>query len=575
MGYNDIRAEEGVSRRKFLMGGALLASSAVIGAGLAGCSPSTSDSSSSAAGSGDTSWDKEADIVVVGTGTVAVAAMAASHYGAGKIIVLEKTDLFGGTTIFSGQGMGIPLCHVHGDNAANDTMEAVLEYYKNASGGRADLSVGEAFATNGDRFVTWMEETYGMTFGFTVGEGFFGDYYDPVEGYLGIGRNPISVTSIEGENEGTTAWTYFNKRIMADENTELLLGTPATSLVTDENGAVIGVVANDGSSDIRIKANKAVILGTGGFEHNAHMRQQYLSMPLIGLQSCEGNTGDGHKMGMKVGADVAYMDRCWGLPHVYLGDKNPREMVLNNEAIATLGVGSDAVFDAASYRGFPGSVVVNAKGRRIGNECSSYDTFNRSFGVFDSGDNDQPNIESYLVFDATYVPSFGRFAGAGEDGTLPEAYVKADSLEELADKLGIEKETFVSEMAAFNENASQGVDPVFHRGEHEYDINTTGGFMAKSGRDVSGDNPVLSPVSTPPFYGVKYVPGTFGTNGGLRIDAHSQVLSVDGEPIAGLYAVGNCSSGVAGGCYAHGGFTVGSGSVMSWVAVRHILGIED
>ena len=560
-----------ISRRNFFATGALMAGS-VTTLGLSGLVSSTAYAAENTEGE---SWDKEADIVVVGSGTVAVAAMTARYYGADKVIVLEKTGAFGGTTAVSGQGMGIPLCHVHGEDAASDSLEDVLTYYQVASGGRADLSVGESYAINGDKFVSWMEEAYGMTFGFSMGNGFYGDYYDPQPGSLGVGRNPINVVAIEGEDESASAWSFFKKSIEADENTELLLNTPATDLVTDSTGAVIGVIANDGVNDIRIKANKAVILGTGGFEHNPDMRRQYLSMPLIGLTSCEGNTGDGHKMGMKVGADVAYMDRCWGLPQIYLGEEDPNEMILSGETINTLLQRDQGIYDPNMYRGFPGSVIVNSKGRRIGNECASYDTYNRSFGTFDSGDNAQSNICSYLIFDSTYSPAFGTIPGADEDGNLPAAYIQANSLEELADALEIDKEGFLAEMEAFNENAAQGIDPVYHRGENEYDKNTTGGFMAMTGRDTSSANPVLSPVSTAPFYGVKYVPGTFGTNGGLRIDANSQVVSVNGEPIHGLYAVGNCSSGVAGGIYAHGGFTVGSGSVMSWVAVRHILGIED
>ena len=92
-----------------------------------------------------------------------------------------------------------------------------------------------------------------------------------------------------------------------------------------------------------------------------------------------------------------------------------------------------------------------------------------------------------------------------------------------------------------------------------------------SGRDLPSMS--LGPVATPPFYGAVYVQGTCGTNGGLTVDANSQVLNVWGEPIAGLYAVGNCSAGVSGGAYCGGGMTVGAGAVMSWVAVRHMLGV--
>lgn len=165
------------------------------------------------------------------------------------------------------------------------------------------------------------------------------------------------------------------------------------------------------------------------------------------------------------------------------------------------------------------------------------------------------------------------FVGTFVLSTPSEDYwVKGDTLEEVAEKLGIDVEGFVKEMEAFNANVEQGVDPKFHRGEHDYDRNTLGTYLGFTGADSGTPNPFLSPMVNPPFYGIKYAPGTFGTCGGVRVNKNSQALDVNGEPIQGLYAVGNCSMGVAGGNYAHGGITVGQGSVMSYVAVRHILG---
>ena len=147
--------------------------------------------------------------------------------------------------------------------------------------------------------------------------------------------------------------------------------------------------------------------------------------------------------------------------------------------------------------------------------------------------------------------------------------MQADTLEELAGKLGIDPAGLTAEIAAFNENAVKGTDPVYHRGEKHLDINTTG-VMAGSRTDLA--NPVLAPLATGPFYGAIYVPGTCGTAGGLTINENAQVVNTAGEPIEHLYAVGNCSSGVSGGTYVHGGISLGSGGVMSWVAVNHAMG---
>ena len=157
---------------------------------------------------------------------------------------------------------------------------------------------------------------------------------------------------------------------------------------------------------------------------------------------------------------------------------------------------------------------------------------------------------------------------AADPSEVPAHFVMADTLEELAEKLGIDAAGLAAEIATFNENAAKGVDPVYHRGEKHLDINTTG-VMAGSRTDLA--NPVLAPLATGPFYGAVYVPGTCGTAGGLTINENAQVVNVNGEPIEHLYAVGNCSSGVSGGTYVHGGISLGSGAVMSWVAVNHVL----
>ena len=156
------------------------------------------------------------------------------------------------------------------------------------------------------------------------------------------------------------------------------------------------------------------------------------------------------------------------------------------------------------------------------------------------------NIPAYFICDAACWATYslpGHTVGAvgdGEDSYFNETYggeasdpsevpahfVKADTLEELAEKLGIDAAGLAAEIATFNENAAKGVDPVYHRGEKHLDINTTG-VMAGSRTDLA--NPVLAPLATGPFYGAVYVPGTCGTAGGLTINENAQVVNVNGE----------------------------------------------
>jgi hypothetical protein len=226
--------------------------------------------------------------------------------------------------------------------------------------------------------------------------------------------------------------------------------------------------------------------------------------------------------------------------------------------------------DAFAPRGFPHSIIVNHKGRRFADESTMYATFNRAFGVYDTGTMEFVNIPGYWIADSNYAETF-LFPGYAPAEALPEFVVKADSLEELADLLGIDKANLLDEVAAFNANAAEGLDPVWHRGK-PVSVNTLtmmGQYMLLPGAILP--TTVLGVVEKPPFYACRYVPGMMGgTRGGLKINENAQVVDVDGKPITGLYATGNCSSGVA--AYWAGGATLGQGSVMGYVAAKHICG---
>lgn len=552
--------KNGFSRRSFLRGSALLAASATgVTLGLAGCAPNGGVDSDGAS----TSWDEECDVLVVGTGTASIAAVAASRYGAESVIVLEKSEaMFGGTTATSGQGMGIPLTDAAKKAGVEDSEEEVLRYYRSATKGRFDESVARSYIENGNKFLAWTTEEFGFKWDFTSPA--FQDYFEPCEGFLAYGRGSLSVTEINGEKNESGVWAILQQAIQDDERSKLLMGTAATELVV-EDGRVVGVIAESKGKQLRIRAAKGVVLGTGGFDYNDDMRKEFLPFPLFVTNAAQGNTGDAQRMGMSIGAAVAHMDCSWGVPCFLPDGQDPAEMIANNEIAFTF-TGNDW----AMYRGKPGAVVVNGQGRRFGDEAQVYGVFNLDFGQFSSAQSGYPNIPAFFVCDSTYTAAYPLPGQAAAGDPLPEFFVQADTLEELAEKLGIDADGLMAEMAEFNEYAREGKDPRFGRGEKSIDVNTSG-LYAGSRTDIP--NPCLSPVETGPFFGAVYVPGTCGTCGGLKINENAQVVRYGGEPIEGLYAVGNCSSGVSGGKYLHGGMTVGSGSVMSWVAARHILGV--
>ena len=558
-------AKRGLTRRDALKGAAV-AGLGILGAGaLAGCAPQGGEGAQpgqQAAGTDAKAWDKEVDVLVAGTGTAVHAAIACSEFGSGSILLVEKDPaMFGGTSATSGGGYALALLGFNEDEGIADTREQVLEYMKLVADGRMDEDVQAAFVDNADEFCQFVLKTHGWSKWGHINQA-FGDYYELYAGSLpqAFGRGSWYPFDAEGKNlMAPDQWAVYREYVGAHDNIELVMGTSVESLVV-EGGAVAGAVLSDGT---KVKAG-AVVLGTGGFEHNEDMRRFYLPFPYYRSNGSVNNTGDAQRMGAKVGAQLAYMDTVFGNPYFDTQKEwQPGAFRYDN-------AGSDAF----APRGFPHSLMVNHKGKRFCDESTMYDTMNRAFGTYDTGTMEYANIPGYWICDSAYTSTF-LLPGYATPDALPEFVFKFDSLEELADGMGIDKEALQAEIAAFNENAAQGADPVWHRGEKAVSANTMAmmsALMTLPG--ATAPQSVLGTVDQPPFYCCRYVPGMMGgTRGGLHINENAQVLDVDGEPIGGLYATGNCSSGVAG--YWAGGATLGQGSVMAYVAAKHITGTAD
>jgi len=140
-------------------------------------------------------------------------------------------------------------------------------------------------------------------------------------------------------------------------------------------------------------------------------------------------------------------------------------------------------------------------------------------------------------------------------------FIKADTIEELAQKCGINPEKLKATIDRFNGFVEKGIDEDFGRGNTAYD-NYYG--------DPTYKNPNLGKLEKPPFYAVKVYPGDLGTSGGMLTDEYARVLK-NGKPIPGLYAAGNCSATVMGRTYPGPGATLGAAMVFSYIAAKHII----
>lgn len=542
-----------MSRRDALKGAAAV-SAAALGAGaLAASRDALADESPAEA------WDEEVDVLVAGTGTAIHAAIACSELGAGSVLVVDKSEgAFGGTSGVSGGGYALALLDWNADEGIEDTREDVLAYMRAAGDDRMDEEVQAAFVDACNEFCHFVLDTFGWSRWGHVNRA-FGDYYELYASSLpdAFGRGSWYPFDAEGNQlTAPSQWAVYQAYVESHDNVELRMGVSVEGLVTD-GGAVVGARLSDGTA---VKAG-AVVLGTGGFEHNDEMRRLYLPFPYYRANSMATNTGDAQRMGARIGAQLAYMDTVFGNPY-FDTDAEFNKGVFRQDPLGS---------DAFAPRGFPHSIMVNHKGRRFCDESTMYDTMNRAFGTYDTGTMEYVNIPAYWICDSAFARSF-LLPGYTTPDALPEYVHVYETLEELAAGEGIDAEALAQEVASFNENAAVGADPVWHRGEKAVEANTLAmmsAYILLPGAEAPTS--VLGTVEEGPFYCCRYLPGMMGgTRGGLRINADAQVLDVDGEPIPGLYAVGNCSSGVAG--YWAGGATLGQGSVMGYIAAKRITG---
>jgi len=144
---------------------------------------------------------------------------------------------------------------------------------------------------------------------------------------------------------------------------------------------------------------------------------------------------------------------------------------------------------------------------------------------------------------------------------LPEWVAQAPTLDALARSIGVDADALCDTVARFNDYASKGEDPDFHRGTSAYDH-----FYGD--RSQSGAAATLGPVDQPPFYAVKVHMGMLGTNGGPQTDAFARVLGHDNRPIPGLYGAGNVIACPTGGIYAGAGGTLGPALTFGYIAGR-------
>lgn len=547
---------EALNRRSFL---GMAAGAAALGAmSLAGCAPSASNDATPLASAGvPESWDHEADFVVVGAGTALTGALKAVEQGM-SAIVIEARAIAGGTTALSGGSVWIPC-----NDYAKDDRAAAKTYMTKVADGLSTEAIIDAYLDNASPMINFITEQTGVAWEIADRT----DYHEQWEGATTATRTVKPIDPETGKSTNGGGYT----QPQADKFTELggtiLFNTTAETLVArtldDGRQEVLGVIATDAKgATLAIKASKAVLLGAGGFDYNDDMKAQYLDIPSPCTFMVETCDGKGVRMAQGVGADLAMMCYGWG---------NAAYKVIGEEAYANKVV--DANIAPLCYQSDTSSMWINRYGRRFCDEAASYDSFWYGFG----NGRDTTGEMLYTNIPAWYVCDQGnRNRNAGGDGVAtpdsggnlwgveasaePPAWVlQADTLEELAQKMGLDElgtENLLAQVERFNRYAAEGTDPEFHRGESTFD-------QGGPGRPAN----CLEPMNVPPYFAAQIVPFLQGTKGGPRTNEFGQVLHVNGDTVPRLYACGNnAGCGTPGKYYNGAGGTVAPGMVFSYIA---------
>ena len=278
-----------------------------------------------------------------------------------------------------------------------------------------------------------------------------------------------------------------------------------------------------------------VILATGGFERNASLSSAFLRGPIaapVGVPTAE---GDGLRMAMGVGAMLGNMSEAWWCPAIQI----PGETIDGSPFFRLL----------QTERTLPGAILVDSDGRRFVNEAQNYNDVGRSLFEFDPAGFRLPRVNSWLLFDRTFRTRYGLRWYLKAADPDPDWINRAGSFEELAEIIDVDADVLTETIARFNANARDGHDPDYGRGDYVFD---------RSFGDPSADHPTLAPLRDTPFYAIHVLAGCVGTKGGPKTDDQGRVLLAEsGEPVGGLFAVGNVAASPFGWAYPGAGGTIG------------------
>jgi succinate dehydrogenase/fumarate reductase flavoprotein subunit len=548
---------------------------------------------------------RDVDLLVLGAGAAGMtAALTAAVLGL-DVQLVEKTDVVGGTSARSAGSVWVP--NSRHSPPGNDSPENAWRYLRAVLGNGLDETRVRAFLAAAPEMVAFLEDNTAVAlrayahhpdyratlegatlsgrvleplpFDASVLGSEFAKLRPPLPEFMLLGGMMVDRTDIGHLLSASQSFVslrhslgllarYGAERLrfargarlvmgnalvarlyysLLQRHVPILLSTQTVSL-TQSEGRITGAVFESGGTRIALRSRGGVVLATGGFSHNAQMRQRLLP-PAVSAHSpvAEGAQGDGIALGELAGGCLS------------IGEGNGfwSPVSVRRRRDDSLAVFPHLVLD----RGKPGLIAVDPQGRRFVSEAVDYHRFATAMLLASS-----PGQACFLICDDAFIAKYGlgmvRPRRINLRRALADGYVRqAHTLEALAQAIGVPAAALAHTVARHNGFARTGVDEDFGKGSDPYQQNL--------GDPQQRPNRCVGPIDRPPFYAVAVYASDIGTSCGLRTNEFAQVLRADASPISGLYACGNDMASIMAGAYPGPGITIGPGMTFGFIAARH------
>ena len=436
---------------------------------------------------------RDVDVVIVGAGGAGMSAAITAKQQGKTVLLLEKMPYVGGNTTKATGGMNAAETHYQAEQGIEDSVEQFVEDTMKGGHNINNPDLVRTLAEKSADAINWLDE---------IGAPL------PKVSFSGGATNARIHAPADGSGVGSYLVNCFSET-MEKLGIEVLLETKANEIIMVD-GAAAGVKAESPDKELTINA-KAVILTTGGFGANEEMYCTYRpDLKGTVTTNAPGATGDGIVMAQAVGADLVDIEQIQLHPTV----EQATSMLI------TEGVRGD------------GAILVNQSGVRFVNELLTRD-------VVSAAELEQEGQYAYVIFDQNLREGLKATEKYIKNGIVTEG----ETIEALAEKLGIDPAVLAKTLADWNDAVAAGEDKEFGR--------TTG---------------MEHDLSKAPYYAIKVAPGIHHTMGGVKINTNTQVIDTNGNVIPGLFAAGEVTGGV------HGGNRIGGNAVADIVVYGRIAG---